>query len=124
FTHRLRQGSNDIGTTASEAFEHGRYAHHLRGWFGQFPPSQILVLQYERCVRDPYAELARTYRFLELDDSFCPSELTEAVNRTNKEKVGLGSEARARLRVLYAPEVAELADLVPDLDVGLWKNFA
>ena len=125
FTHRLRQGSNDVGATASEAFEHGRYAHHLRGWLGQFPPSQILVLQYERCVRDPRAELARTYRFLELDDSFCPSGLTEPVNRTTSEKkVGLGSEARVRLRELYAPEVAELTDLVPDLDVDLWKNFA
>jgi len=36
----------------------------------------------------------------------------------------LDDEARGRLRALYAPEVHDLAALVPDLDLSLWPGFS
>ncbi len=42
---------------------------------------------------------------------------------TRGPKVALEPDARRRLVELYAPDVAELAELVPELDLGLWPNF-
>ena len=58
------------GTVVAEAFARGLYASQLRPWVAQFGAARLLVLQYERCVADPAVELARTYRFLGLDDGF------------------------------------------------------
>jgi hypothetical protein len=83
----------------------------------------MLVLQYERCVGDPGAELARTYRFLGLDDGFRPAAIHRASSPTLQKKIELGGEARARLVELYRPDVAALSGLVPELDLALWPNF-
>jgi hypothetical protein len=80
-------------------------------------------LQYERCVADPETEIARTYRFLDLDDAFRPTGLRRPSSPTLGPKVTLDEDARRRLADLYAEDVAELAGLVPDLDVALWRNF-
>ena len=42
----------------------GFYFQQLRHVFELFPREQVLVLQFERCVRDPVGEMERTWRFL------------------------------------------------------------
>ena len=49
--------------------------------------------------------------------------IARASSPTRTEKVALDPDARRRLVDLYAPDVAELVGLVPDLDLGLWPNF-
>jgi hypothetical protein len=74
-------------------------------------------------VADPAGQLARTYRFLGLDDHFRPTEMHRASSPTLQEKVALDGDARTRLIDLYGADVAELARMVPDIDLGLWPNF-
>lgn len=111
------------GTVVAEAVDRGFYAAQLRRWSKPMETGRILVLQYERCVADPAGQLARTYRFLELDDGFHPADLRRPASPTRQEKGALAGDARRRLVELYAPDVAELARVVPDLDLGLWTNF-
>lgn len=110
--------------TASAAFRLGCYATHLEQLYASFPREQVLVQQHERCVADPGAELARTYAFLGLDDSFVPADLTTARNQSNTTKATLPDHERASIVSAYRPEVDRLPDLVPGFDRTLWRNFA
>jgi hypothetical protein len=120
---RLRPGSH-LGTVVSEAVERGFYAAALSRWAQWLSADRALVLQYERCVAAPLEELARTYRFLGLDDRFCPPDVHRASSPTRQPKITLDADARGRLVALYRPDVAELAGLVTDFDAGLWPNFS
>ena len=111
------------GTVLAEALWRGFYATSLRRWDAAFEAGRILVLQYERCVTDPEGQLARTYRFLGLDDGYRPPALRKVQSPSRQAKAELDEAARRRLVDIYAPEVAGLTELVPDLDLGLWPNF-
>jgi hypothetical protein len=104
-------------------FARGFYAAELAPWEQEFGPSEMLVLQYEACALRPGEQLAATYRFLGIDDSFCPAGLQVAVNRTPvKRTVDAGFE---RLLVeLYEPDVVALAARFPQIDLRLWPNFS
>jgi Sulfotransferase domain len=52
----------------------GRYAEQLERFYTLVPPSRVLVLQSEALFADPGAQLARVWRFLDLE----PHELGEA----------------------------------------------
>ena len=102
---------------------HGFYSAILQPWEQVYDPSEMLVLQYERCTRHPAEELAATYRFLGLDDTFRPPALTAPVNRTKaKRTVDAGFE---RLLVeSYEADVVALAARYPQIDLRLWPHFA
>lgn len=101
----------------------GFYAAELAPWEKVFDPSQMLVLQYEACSRRPAEQLAATYRFLGLDDSFRPPDLAVAVNKTKvKRTVEPGFERL--LTELYEPDVVALATRHPAVDLRLWPHFA
>ena len=118
-------GATHRGMALSDAVERGRYADALRRWEEPRRQGRLLVLQYERCVVDPVGELARTYRFLGLDDAFRPDEMGRPASPTpGGTKERLDPEARRRLVELYRPDVAELVTVVSDLDLALWPNFA
>jgi hypothetical protein len=84
----------------------------------------VLVLQFERCVKDPGAELRRTYEFLGIDASFVPADLASRRNAARTEKPVLDADHRRWLVECYEPEVAEVAALEPGLDLALWANFS
>jgi hypothetical protein len=122
-THSGPVPGSHLGTVVAESVDRGFYTAPLRRWMAAFETKQILVLQYEQCVADPARELARTYRFLGLDDGFRPRSIHQASSPTLQEKVTLEPDARRRLVELYAADVAELVTLVPELDLSLWPNF-
>ena len=81
------------------------------------------VGQYEACRADPAAQLARTYRFLGL----APHELDAdafrgEVNPTTRAKFEPTAELRRSLLDGYAPDMAQLPELVPELDLSLWPS--
>jgi hypothetical protein len=119
--HRGHRGAL-TGEVYADAVTRGFYGRALGEWTRHFPQEQILVLQYERCVRDPLGELQRTYRFLDLPP-FTPDEVTQRVN-PRRAQLALPDDARQRLRELYAPDVLHLAASTPDVDPGLWPNFS
>ena len=122
--HQLRHGAPHTGATVAEAAHRGFYAGLLSRWWDRFGAEQLLVLQYEACVREPAIQLARTYRFLGLDDAFRPPDLDRREASTARDKVDLTHDVRTRLAEIYAPDVEELARRLPDLDLKLWPNFA
>ena len=109
---------------ASTAFRLGCYGSQLELLTSYFPRDQILVLQHERCVKDTKSELMRTYRFLGLDEHFEPDGMTRRRNESRGPKPELTAATRDALVTAYAPEVARLRQLVPDLAVELWPSFA
>jgi hypothetical protein len=126
FRSGLAHQDRDRGSLTVEvyqdAFSRGLYHEALRRWTAYFPPEQILVLQYERCIDDPTGQLARTYRFLELD----PIEVKGIDQRVNAttHALDLQDETRVRLVELYESDVRALSKQIPDLDLSLWPNFA
>jgi hypothetical protein len=116
--------ASHTGSVMSDAVGRGLYASALRRWSKPREAGRLLVLQYERCVAEPAAELSRTYRFLGIDDTYRPAALAGAHTPTTRARPVLDDDARRRLVRLYADDVAELCAMVPELDIGLWPNFA
>ena len=135
----------------ADAAGRGHYATQLRQLFAFNDPDRVLVLQYERCQADPFGQYARTCRFLGVDDGFVPRRLRRQVARDFQppawaralrragvlpvlmklagrtpqgEPADLWPDIEASLHSDLDPEVAELAEMVPDLDLALWPNFA
>jgi hypothetical protein len=104
-------------------FQRGLYAPQLRRVLAAFPASQVFVGQYEACRRDPAGQLARTYSFLGLA-AFEPeaSALLGEVNPTTGRRFEPGPALRRSLLDGYAPDIAQLRQLVPDLDLSLWPT--
>jgi hypothetical protein len=122
-THHVSRGDTAEPRVATDAFLRGLYDVQVDWLLRCFGEDRVLVQQYERCRAETGEELARTYRFLDLDDGFVPEVFTNEVNVTRGEKVELSAERRAHLTELYTPSVARLAERVEGLDVSLWPNF-
>jgi hypothetical protein len=122
--HQLRHRAPPTGATVAEAVVRGFYHQSLARWCEHFASDRLLLLQYERCTRDPAGELARSYRFLGLDDGFHPEHLGRPVAVTAEGKVDLDDDARRRLIDTYTPDVVALAGRLPGIDLSLWPNFA
>lgn len=100
------------------------YAYGLGQLLRHFDRNQILVLQYEKCKADPWEEIARTYRFLGVDDRFLPRGFTRGVNRKDYIVPDLKPGERLRLAEYFADDVRVTLQMFPEIDVALWKDFA
>ncbi len=100
----------------------GIYTPELAPWEAVYGPEEMLVLQYEACTRDPASQLAITYRFLGLDDSYQPPRLGTRVNET-KTKRAVAPGFKRLLVELYEPDVVALAHRYPQIDLHLWPHF-
>ena len=101
----------------------GFYSSLLRPWEDLYPPSELLVLQFEACLRQPEEMLKLTFEFLGVDGDFQPSALHTAVNKT-RAKRDIDPGMRALLTQIYEREVASLVERHPSIDLRLWPNFA
>ena len=126
FRSGLAHQRRDRRTLTVEAYQdavsRGLYHDALRQWTAYFPPAQILVLQYERCMADPDGQLARTYRFLGLEP-IAVEGIEERVNATTH-TLNLEEGTRKRMVELYESDVRALSQQFPELDLDLWPNFA
>jgi hypothetical protein len=105
-----------------DAFMRGFYHAQLTHLLAHFDRSQVLILQYERCVRDPLPELRRTFAFLGLRDTAFLPDLDAHPNR-QPHKPALHDDARQALVHAYAADVTTLIDSFPEIDTALWPNF-
>ena len=105
---------------ASIAFARGLYMAQLRAVLAHFPRERLLLLQFEQCMREPAAQLERTYEFLGLDPSFVPGEQEQRVNPGGTIELddGLIEDVGRAL----APDAAELARTFPEIDLSLWPG--
>jgi hypothetical protein len=108
---------------ANGGYHRGIYADQLLRLWQAFPREQVLILQYERCVRDPVGELRRTFTFIGADPAPASGIAVERrINETRGEKVPLTDEQLRILAEHYAPENERLGRLVPELDLDLWQR--
>ena len=105
----------------NDELQRSLYSVQLARLFTHFDREQVLVLQYERCVRDTIAELRRTYGFVGLDPEFVP-ELPPTPGATRGGSSRLPPHLTASAREVIEPDVAELSRLVPELDLELWSS--
>jgi hypothetical protein len=106
----------------NDGFNNSLVADPMRRLFELYPRDQVLVLQYERCKADPEGELARTHRFLGLDPVM-PENIVEKVNARPHVFPPLTDDERAELVEHFTDEVVALHDVLPELDLSLWKGF-
>jgi len=124
--HRLSlAGEARIEPVAADAIERGRYATQLRRVLACHARERVLILQYEKCRADPFAEYRRTLAFLGVDTEHRPAGFDTPRGTTQAAtKQPLWDDLVAALLATYEPEVAQLAELAPEVDVSLWRNFA
>jgi hypothetical protein len=124
--HRLsRSADQRMEAVVADAMERGRYATQLRRVLACHDRERILILQYERCRADPAGEYRRTLEFLGVDAEHRHGGFDQPRGTTQAAaKQPLWPDLVEALRATYEPEVAQLAELAPEIDVALWRNFA
>ena len=137
---RRRKGDRDNEPSLAEALARGRYAEQLRALLHYYTRDQVLVLQLERCAKEPVAQYERTLRFLGVDPAFRPEAMkTSPLQRVRRRLAGddapaLAAPRRKRAELwpdtevplvkALAEDVRRLRELVPELDVSLWPDVA
>ncbi|MHB8233143.1 MAG: sulfotransferase [Solirubrobacteraceae bacterium] len=105
-----------------EAFVRGLYHSQLANLMRHFDRSAVLVLQYERCTREPETQLRRTFEFLGLTDTDFVPDLA-AHPKHQPEKPTLDAATREAYVSAYSDDVVRLAAAFPEIDLELWPNF-
>lgn len=123
-THQLATSRQPIGHRDIQgAFQRGLYAPQLRRVLAAFPREQVFVGQYEACRADTASQLARTYAFLGLAPyDLDPGTIAGEVNPTTRQKFELPQALHAAFVDGYGPDLAQLRELVPELDLSLWPT--
>ena len=112
-----------VGSSVADAVERGNYGHQLRGLLQRYPADRVLVVQWERCADDPEGELARVHRFLGLEDDDHAGRRADRLAQGIIDGPPVDPEPTARLRALYAGDLALLAAVDPDrIDLGRWPT--
>ena len=108
--------------SANESLSRSLYSRQLETLLEQFDRDQVLVLQFERCVQDPAAELRRTYEFLGVDPvDHVPEALSERVGGAHP-RLELTGEVTDAARQLIRRDATMLKALVPEIDLDLWPS--
>jgi hypothetical protein len=110
----------ELARICTDAAARGCYADQLERLLRWFCLDQVHVLQYERCVADPSAEIERTYGFLGIDDRFRPANLKRARGWSTPD-LPLPQAVVDLLSFEAEAQAARLADLVPSFDPSLWS---
>jgi len=107
---------------ANESLSRSLYSRQLETLLEQFDRDQVLVLQFERCVQDPAAELRRTYEFVGADPvDHVPAGLTDQVGGAQpRMDVPVAVTEAARQMILR--DALKLKALVPEIDLDLWPS--
>ena len=109
---------------ANEQFQRGLYWQQLTNVLRHFPREQLLVLQYERCVAEPVAELARTFGFLGLDPAGWPrpDDLSVKFGILASGAAGLTEDTLATVRAGYRADTERLLADFPELSAAYWPS--
>jgi Sulfotransferase family len=145
FAERLAKRSEGDRLYMADVVDRRSFGAQLARLHRFFDPERILVLQFERCRRDPDGEYRRTLEFLGVrDTAFAPRRLgprapAGLLGRLMPRRVGerlagrpvaerapapLWPDLEAALHTALDPDVEALRELVPELDLALWPNFA
>ena len=121
--HHRQRGERLDAAIATDAFARGLYGLQLERLERTVAREQVLVLLYEECRDDPAGQLRRTLCFLGLDEEHVPASLGRPVSATAA-RHPLEPRQRDELAERYEDDLARLAALRPDLDLGRWPAAA
>ena len=144
FADRMSRRSEGERLFMTDVADRRSFAAQLARLHRFFDAERILVLQFERCRSDPLRQYRRTLEFLGVrDTTFAPLRLRlrgggllgrvmprRVAERlagrpvAEREHAPLWPDLEAALHTALDPDVEALRELVPELDVGLWPNFA
>ena len=103
-----------------DALQRSLYGDQIQRIIECFDHPRLLVLQYERCVENPDAELERTFTFLGLD---VPAGLGVERRPLPPAPVsGLAAGVEEDLRARIGADVDRLIGLAPEIDPALWPG--
>lgn len=121
--HASERGMRVTPDLVTDTAARGLYWQQLTRLLHYFPREQVLVLQLERCRREPTTELAATHRFLGLSPSPPPDDLLAPVNASQHRATSHGWLADELTRQ-YQPDLQRLARDFPEIDLTLWPSAA
>jgi hypothetical protein len=124
--HRFaaERGTPILLASVSDATWRGFYYQQLRHVLDFFPREQVLVLQFERCVEHPQAEMERTWRFLGLEaPQKAPGRLFTH-KQAGRETPELSPQLTGELAARYREDSRQLTELCPEIDLSLWTSLA
>jgi hypothetical protein len=121
---RSRQRGLEQPNIASvgDAIARSLYQRQVERAFELFGRERVLVLQHERCVADPVAEMQRTQRFLGIEPAADASPRLRREKRSKRSKPELPAAFRDELRELMRDDARRLAELCPEIDISLWPS--
>jgi hypothetical protein len=106
-----------------DAIYRSLFAKQVERLIELFGRDQLLVLQYEACLADPLGQMRRTQEFLGLEPlSEAPGRLLRDAN--SKPKPEMPTALRDALMDRLRDDVEQTAELLPDIELSLWPNFA
>ena len=129
FTERRAERKDATVITMADVVDRRHHAAQLERLRRYYDPAQILVLQYERCRRDPLGQYRRTLEFLGVRNrEFVPRRLRRAAAGKPQAlhvelllRLGLppGTKRRVRERLTGRSATLDAAPLWPDLEAAL-----
>lgn len=106
----------------NDSLSRSLYSAQVSRLLEHFDRSQLLLLQYERCVADPARELRRTYAFIGVDPvDHQPELLTDQAGRASPRSPVAGHLERAALELMRR-DARLLAELAPEIELSLWPS--
>ena len=119
-----RRGGRAATYLATDAVERGRYALQLKRVYDYFDRDQVLILQFERGLAEPLEQYHRTLEFIGLPPDHVPTDLTRTRGTPQSaKKEPFWDDFKDALVRELEPDVAELKELVPALDLELWPQL-
>jgi hypothetical protein len=113
---------------ANHAVLHSMYHWQVKRAIELLGRDRVLVLQYERCVDGPLAEMRRTQEFLGLEPlAAMPDGLAGWVAsglNPSATKSPLPARLHSALKSMLIDDVRQVVELCPEVDPGLWPNFS
>jgi hypothetical protein len=107
-----------------DAYHRGLYAPQIARLLAHARSDRVLVLVYEQARAEPDATRRRTAEFLSLDPGRFPAppNVERPHDRRARIERELPPELLAELQDRYRDDIAQLASLLPDLDLGRWPT--
>ncbi len=122
-THDLQRRAPHHAIVTELGVAKSTYHDQLTRLVREVGRDRLLVLQYERCRKDPRAELRRTLEFLELDDFDPPATVLEqSTNVTRGERYTPQPMVREAFVAAIADDLRRLLADFPDIDASLWPS--
>ena len=104
---------------SSDAFQRSIYSDQIRRTLHAVDRSRLLILQYERCVAEPQAELQRTFEFLGLDGAAVEIDRGD---RSPKRQPQSDRTVAGEIRAALASDVERLVEVAPEIDPQRWPS--